>query len=210
MQKLDSDGVHRSNSNTETATFIDNYGEDDDDFAIDNNNKQSSESKLDSETHIIFDDKGENDNDDLMIEESLSTEKSTLNQSLEHRIKQAAPKISPKHPHMNNLSNPQRFKPPTLLPGPNIRAREGNPVCRPQTQSVLNTYCEMCNARFSNVESFMAHMRNCHPNVPYRQYIINEDAEPKTILNGILGKGSDVPHRRQASQITAVIGKLGN
>jgi hypothetical protein len=26
-----------------------------------------------------------------------------------------------------------------------------------------NTYCELCNARFSNVESYAAHMRNCHP-----------------------------------------------
>jgi hypothetical protein len=30
-----------------------------------------------------------------------------------------------------------------------------------------NTYCELCNARFSNVESYVAHMRNCHPNIPY-------------------------------------------
>lgn len=37
-------------------------------------------------------------------------------------------------------------------------------------QQMPNTYCELCNARFSNVESYAAHMRNCHPTIPYQQH----------------------------------------
>lgn len=29
--------------------------------------------------------------------------------------------------------------------------------------TTANTYCELCNARFSSVDSYAAHMRNCHP-----------------------------------------------
>ncbi len=51
-----------------------------------------------------------------------------------------------------------------------------------------NTYCEMCNARFSNVESYQAHMRNCHPShaakMPYLTSILSQQQpQPANIAN---------------------------
>lgn len=44
---------------------------------------------------------------------------------------------------------------------PHIAVNRGPIVPPASTQA--NTYCELCNARFSSVESYAAHMRNCHP-----------------------------------------------
>ena len=50
-------------------------------------------------------------------------------------------------------------------PSPSVGAAPPSSTSSPSTSP--NTYCELCNARFSNVESYVAHMRNCHPNIPY-------------------------------------------
>ena len=58
--------------------------------------------------------------------------------------------------------------------GPSSMNHNGHSQPQPQSQihshamvSSTNTYCELCNARFSNPESYVAHMRNCHPNIPF-------------------------------------------
>ena len=57
-------------------------------------------------------------------------------------------------PHLYNQPPPSSHHPTRPWPTP------------PSHHHMLpNTYCELCNARFVNVESYGAHMRNCHPNI---------------------------------------------
>ena len=46
-----------------------------------------------------------------------------------------------------------------------------------------NTYCEMCNARFSNPESYQAHMRNCHSANNNNNNNINASRLPQSNVN---------------------------
>jgi hypothetical protein len=82
----------------------------------------------------------------------------------------------------NNNNNNNNNNPTAPYSTPNRNLNGGGVSTHPQLHSHLsngqspsnsspstapNTYCELCNARFSNVESYVAHMRNCHPSIPY-------------------------------------------
>ena len=212
------------NKVTETATFIDNYGEDDDQHEILESKENMHEEEplvIEGGQEDINNEAEENpqtvhsDEDEVIIEEALSSgDTSTPSKSFEQRLKQVTPRVMASMTR-TAMSN-QRIKPPTLLPAP------GNPTglnrgaaipvkqVRPlPAHHINNTYCEMCNARFSNVESFMAHMRNCHPNIQFGQARPGPDEQNKMpYLTSVLGKSGNV--LKTSAQITPVINKLGN
>lgn len=59
-----------------------------------------------------------------------------------------------------------------------------------------NTYCELCNARFSSVDSYAAHMRNCHPSSlvvkpPTAAVVSNGETNKMPYLTSILSTPSN-------------------
>jgi hypothetical protein len=83
----------------------------------------------------------------------------------------------PAPPHLYNGALPagpmhQNHPHHHAQPPPHFQNNSNRPVPPPpainhhhNTHHIPNTYCELCNARFSNVESYSAHMRNSHPNI---------------------------------------------
>lgn len=51
-------------------------------------------------------------------------------------------------------------------------------ISRTSPSNPNNTYCELCNARFSSVDSYAAHMRNCHPTS-----LISRPSQPTTVVS---------------------------
>ena len=109
-----------------------------------------------------------------------------------------------------SLQHPPPPPPPLLSPAQHVRpGATVNPMPQitktgsnmPQrvaysTAAGANTYCEMCNARFSSVESYVAHMRNCHPSVPFQAHNSPASAVAASkmpYLTSILAKGSPKP-----------------
>lgn len=129
-------------------------------------------------------------------------------------------------PNSNKPKPPQLNGKPHLkpMPFPNrpFNSSQHQPPHRsPITPTTHNTYCDMCNARFSNVESFSAHMRNCHPNIPYQppqlivpaQFSANSDSSKPTsngikmpYLTSILGANNPEPLKTKAP-LTPVMNK---
>lgn len=187
------------NNQMETATFIDNYGEDDD---------EENHSDLSSTSLKQID---ETDSDDIIIEENLSSKADTF--------KRLIPKIVPvavagiQNNGIKPLQKPLPTPPPLLMPG-------NRPLSQPVNKTVQrpvinNTYCEFCNARFSNVESYQAHMRNCHPSINIQQQqprIINETVQPTKMpyLTSILTKTQSVPNLNNSINGTKVINEPTN
>jgi hypothetical protein len=62
--------------------------------------------------------------------------------------------------------------------------------------AVSNTYCELCNARFSNVENNVARMRNCHPTNPYS---LNQSSSSSSSLLQFRLSDEDLKDRNAAS-----------
>jgi len=62
---------------------------------------------------------------------------------------------------------PRNFVSAPKQPTPVVNKNLGVHMAHNQMPPRINpdNYCELCNARFSNVESYSAHMRNCHPNI---------------------------------------------
>jgi len=214
-----------TNGSTETATVIDNYGEDDDEenhSDLSSNSINNTQQQQHHQQRTNGFDKND-DSDDIIIEETKSTQNSPLLNKNES-FKRLAPKITIigsksnllPAPPSNNLNNNNinskpslLIPPPLLLPGGNTNRNSnikpinnsiGKPMI-PSTISSLNTYCEMCNARFSNVESFQAHMRNCHPNIHIQQQQQQQNSNQNSnqpakmpYLTSILTKANSSPN----------------
>jgi uncharacterized Zn-finger protein len=62
---------------------------------------------------------------------------------------------------------PRNLAPTQKQPTPVVNKNMSVHIATQNVPTRINpdNYCELCNARFSNVESYSAHMRNCHPNI---------------------------------------------
>lgn len=105
-----------------------------------NENPLNSQSNLNNSTSQDEMNDHENNNDDDVIIEDTSNSNGTQGNI-----------------NMTVSPNKQLIK---IAPKPNPQSGMG------LKQQGLNTFCELCNVRFSNVESYMVHMRNCHPSIP--------------------------------------------
>lgn len=195
----------------ETATFIDTYGEDDDEQHNKSNNSDSSIGNISQMeetipiTLAIKDTGPDNDEDSVIIEESASTEIAADKKTDMHPTLKMALKTSQSVPHQSKLN------PPPLLPAPRL-GHNSSSMARSNGPITNENYCDMCNARFSNSESFTAHMRVVHPNIPNKMIFQNGDYHPQghhhpgkmPYLSNLLNKAGE-PKKVHLNQITPVV-----
>lgn len=195
----------------ETATFIDTYGEDDEEQHNKSNNTDSSIGNISQMeetlpiTLAMKDTVPDNDEEGVIIEESASTGIAAGKKTDMHPTLKMALKTSQPVPHQAKLN------PPPLLPAPRL-GHNSSGMVRGNGPGSNENYCDMCNARFSNSESFAAHMRVVHPNIPNKTIYQNGDYHPHghhhpgkmPYLSNLLNKGGE-PKKAHPNQITPVI-----
>lgn len=171
IREQDDEEISKMDKPNEVGMVIEAYGEDDDEnpLNIDPNDEE-----------IIYD------------EQNSSQLKRTAQLSF-NEIKTRSPNQRPSLPPPPLLSPAQHSRPgATVNPMPQITKVPNMPQ---RVAYSPNTYCEMCNARFSSVESYVAHMRNCHPSVPFQTHspASSTTAAKMPYLTSILAKGSPKP-----------------
>ena len=191
----------------ETATFIDTYGEDDDE----QHNKSSTDSSIGNGSHTEEACSSAaktaearaaetDDEDDVIIEESLSTaeaKRADMHPVLKMALRAGQTPQNSGVPRVAAAA--AALKPPTLVAAPNLSAsrlensvRVSQPLQRGGHLALSNdNYCEMCNARFSNGESFTAHMRVVHQ-------IVTQSAGKTSFQSGM----SEAHYQQQQQQQT--------